>query len=86
MADSPDADLLDAVLADPDDGDRWLNLARWFQDFGRDDEAAAVRVFWRTLSDSRHSCRSLDAVLDDVRRNAGLLGAYAREIEEQAAR
>jgi hypothetical protein len=28
--------------------------------------------------------RSIDAVLDDVRRNASILGACAREIEERA--
>jgi uncharacterized protein (TIGR02996 family) len=52
MPDSPDPELLDAIRADPDDGGRWLNLAKWFQDYRRDDEAVAVRVFWRMLSDS----------------------------------
>jgi hypothetical protein len=57
--------------------------ARWFADNGRDDEAVAVRVYWRTLSDSLAVCRSIDAVLDDVRRNASILGACVREIEER---
>jgi hypothetical protein len=43
-----------------------------------------VRVYWRTLSDSLLIRRSIEAVLDDVRRNASILGACAREIEERA--
>jgi uncharacterized protein (TIGR02996 family) len=80
----PDADLLAAIRADPDDESPRLNLARWFEDSGRYDEAAAFRGFWRTLRDSLAIRRSLDAVLADVRRNASLLGASAREIEERA--
>ena len=83
MPDAPDSDLLDAIRADPDNESSWLNLARWFQDSGRDDEAAAVRVFWPTLRDSLGVRRSIIAVLADVRRNASLLGASAREIEER---
>jgi uncharacterized protein (TIGR02996 family) len=45
----PDPDLLTAIVADPNDETRWLNLARWFADNGRDDDAAAVRVFWPAL-------------------------------------
>jgi uncharacterized protein (TIGR02996 family) len=84
MPDAPDPDLLDAIPADPDDESPWLNLARWFEDYGRTDEAAAVRVFWRTLSDSLAVRQSIEAVLADVRRNASILGACAREIEERA--
>jgi uncharacterized protein (TIGR02996 family) len=80
----PDPALLAAIRADPDDESPWLNLARWFEDFGRDDEAVAVRAFWRTLGDSLHVRRSIDAVLADVRRNASILGTCAREIEERA--
>jgi hypothetical protein len=80
----PDPDLRAAIVAGPNDGERWLNLARWFADYGRDDEAAVVRVYWRTLSDSLLIRRSIEAVLDDVRRNASILGACAREIEERA--
>jgi hypothetical protein len=80
----PDPDLLDAIRAETADEIRWLALAALFRDYGRDDEAAAVRVYWRTLSDSLHIRRSIEAVLADVRRHASLLGACAREIEERA--
>jgi hypothetical protein len=80
----PDADLLDAVIDDPDDGERWLNLTRWFTDHGRADEAAALQVYWPTLRDSLAIRRSIEAVLDDLRRHASILGACAREIEERA--
>jgi uncharacterized protein (TIGR02996 family) len=80
----PDADLLAAIRDDPDDGARWLALAEWFRDHRRDDEAAAVRVFWRTLRESLDARRSIDLVLADLRQNAGILGACAREIEERA--
>ena len=78
---TPDPALLAAIRADPDDGARWLALAGWFRDDGRDDESAAVRVFWLALRDSPAAGRSIDLVLADVGRNAGLLGASAREIE-----
>ena len=74
---APERDLLDAIRTDPDSESPWLNLARWFEDNGRDDEAVAVRVFRRTLSDSLAVRCSLETVLDDVRRNAGILGACA---------
>jgi hypothetical protein len=45
----PDPDLRAAIVAGPNDGERWLNLARWFAENGRDDEAAVVRVFWPAL-------------------------------------
>jgi uncharacterized protein (TIGR02996 family) len=44
--------FLAAIRERPDDGPRWLALARWLTDNGRDDEAAAVRVFWPTLRDN----------------------------------
>ena len=48
--------LLAAIRDKPDDGPRWLALASWLwdngRDNGRDDEAAAVRVFWPTLRDN----------------------------------
>jgi uncharacterized protein (TIGR02996 family) len=77
----PDPALLAAILADPDDGAGWLALAGWFRENGREDESDAVRVFWPTLRDSLRIPRLLDAVLDNVRRSAGILGACAREIE-----
>ena len=75
-----DPDVLAAIEAYPDDGERWLNLARWFADYGRDDEAAAVRVFWRTLREHMAG-RSIEPVLAEVEQSARILGACAREIE-----
>jgi uncharacterized protein (TIGR02996 family) len=84
MPDQPDPALLAAILSEPDTEAPWLGLAGWYADHGRADEAVAVRVLWRTLSDSLHVQRPPDAVLDDLRRNASILGATAREIEERA--
>jgi hypothetical protein len=43
--------LLQSIGEDPDDEARWRALSSWLWDHGRDDEAAAVRVFWPTLRD-----------------------------------
>ena len=34
------------------DATHWLPRAGWLPDNGRDDEAAAVRVFWPAIADS----------------------------------
>jgi uncharacterized protein (TIGR02996 family) len=73
--------LLDAIRADPDEGPRWLALAGWLDDNGRDDEAAAVRVYWPTLRDDLAAGVSLDETLAYVARHARRLGAEARKIE-----
>src|SRR5689334_2775192 len=44
--------LTSAIVAHPVDETRWLALAVLLWDNGRDDEAAAVRVFWPVLQDS----------------------------------
>jgi len=72
--------VLDAIRAKPDDGPRWPALASWLWDNGRDDEAAAVRVFWPVLRDNLARA-SLESTLADVARHAKLLGQQAREAE-----
>src|SRR5215207_10004872 len=59
--------LLAAIPADPDDGARWLALAQWFADNGRDDEATAVRVFWPGMRSNLAAGRSLETTLEVVR-------------------
>src|SRR5215468_7837320 len=44
--------ILTAIRDNPDHGHRWLHLASWLWDNDRDDEAAAVQVFWPTLRDN----------------------------------
>jgi uncharacterized protein (TIGR02996 family) len=80
--DGPDPALLAAILADPDDEPRWLALAGWFADHGREDEAAAVRVFWPALRNSLGGGRTLDWLLEYVRANADRLGGQARQFEK----
>jgi uncharacterized protein (TIGR02996 family) len=79
--------LLDAIRDKPDEGPRWLALAGWLADNGRDDEAAAVRVFWPTLRhDVTVSGMSVELTLRELARHAGRLGRRAREIEGREAR
>jgi uncharacterized protein (TIGR02996 family) len=78
--------LLDAIRDQPNDERRWIALAGWLWDNGRDDEAAVVRVFWPTLRDNvTVSGVSLLETLRQTARHARLLGSRAREIEERAA-
>ena len=78
----PPPEHLAAIRDKPDDELRWLALAAWYWDNGREDEAAVVRVYRPTLRDNlAHT--SLEQTLADVRRNAWLLGRLAREIEER---
>jgi hypothetical protein len=55
-------------------------------DNGRDDEAAAVRVFWPTLRDNIDAGVSVEQTLRELARHAARLGRRAREIEGRAAR
>ena len=73
--------ILDAIREEPDDGPRWLALAGWLLDNGRDDEAAAVRVYWPVLRDNLTASVSLDETLRQVKQNAARLGRRAREAE-----
>jgi hypothetical protein len=67
--------ILAAIRERPDDAPRWLALAAWLWDNGRDDEAAAVRIFWPTLRDNVVEARvSVEDTLADVARHAGILG------------
>jgi hypothetical protein len=81
---SPDlTTLLNAINDAPDDPDRWIALACWLGDNGKDDESNVVRVFWPTLRDNL-SYASLATTIADVARNAKVLGAIARKVERQA--
>jgi hypothetical protein len=76
--------LIGAIREWPDDERRWLALSSWLWDNGRDDEAAAVRVFWPTLRDTVNAGESVDGALRRVARNAVKLGDRARRVEAQA--
>jgi uncharacterized protein (TIGR02996 family) len=78
--------ILDKIRERPDDEGRWLTLAGWLADNGRDGEAAAVRVFWPTLRDDVLVGGSLEATLRHMARHAGRLGRRARQIEGRADR
>jgi hypothetical protein len=79
--------LLDTLHDRPDDGPRWLALAAWLWDNKRDNEAAAVRVFWPTLRDDvTVSGVSVELTLRELARHAVKLGRRAREIEGREAR
>jgi uncharacterized protein (TIGR02996 family) len=72
--------VLDAIRERPDDGARWLALAGWLLDNGRDDEAAAVRVYWPVLRDNLARA-SLESTLADVAGHSRLMGRRALEME-----
>jgi len=62
----------------------WEALSTWLEDTGRDDEAAAVRVFWPTLRDNVTVAGvPLGLTLRGLARNAAALGRQAREIEQR---
>ncbi len=88
MPDPPDlVALLDALRERPDDANRWLALGTWLEDNGRDDEAAAVRVYWPAFRDNVTVARvPLGLTLRDVARHAGTLGPQARRIEDNLLR
>ena len=79
MADLPD--ILAAIEDRPDEGRRWLALASWLGERGRDDEAAAVRVFWPGLWGSVAGGTCLRQALRTVARSAARLGGKARAVE-----
>jgi uncharacterized protein (TIGR02996 family) len=79
----PDPALLAAIVADPVRESAWLALAGWFLDNGRDDEAAAVRVFWPGMSANLATGATLESSPEAVRWGAPRLGACAWEIEER---
>ena len=82
MADLPD--ILATIEARPDQGTRWLALSSWLSERGRDDEAAAVRVFWPGLWESVAGGTCLRQALRTVARNAARLGRKARAVEAWA--
>jgi uncharacterized protein (TIGR02996 family) len=75
--------ILGAIREDPDDGNRWLALAAWLWDNGRDDEAVVVRGLWPTLRDNVGDT-SLKATLAEVRRSRKSLARWARKIDARA--
>jgi uncharacterized protein (TIGR02996 family) len=77
------AAILNAINENPDDVNRWLALASWLWDNGRDDEALVVRVLWPTLRDNL-AHQSLKATLAEVKRSAKRLAMLARKIEGRA--
>jgi hypothetical protein len=85
MTDAPDLTvLLCAIQERPDDGHRWLALASWLWDNDRNDEAAAVQVFWPTLRDNVIvSGVSLHGTLRQMARHAKALGRRARKFERR---
>jgi hypothetical protein len=78
--------ILDAIRERPDDGARWEALGAWLWDNGRDDEAAAVRVYWPVLRDNVVEAGvSAEDTVADVARHARILGGAGREVERRAA-
>lgn len=86
MDSGPDlTEILGAIRERPDDGHWWLALAAWLWARGRDDEAAAVQMFWPNLRGSvLASGVSVRATLRIVARRARLFGQRAREVERPA--
>ena len=82
MADLPD--ILAAIEDCPDQGSRWLALSAWLGQRGREDEAAAVRVFWPTLWERVEGGNCVRQALRTMARNAARLGRKARKIEAWA--
>jgi uncharacterized protein (TIGR02996 family) len=72
--------ILNAIREKPDDGPRWLALASWLWDNGRDDEAAAVRVLWPIFRDNL-GYTTLDATLKNLEAHAPQFGNIARLME-----
>jgi hypothetical protein len=77
------SNLLDAIRTRPNDRFRWLALAAWFWGNSRDDEVAAIRVYWSTLAGYVTAGNSLHMALREVARNATLLGQWARDAEDR---
>jgi hypothetical protein len=78
--------VLATIRARADEQAGWLALAAWLWDNGREDEAAAVRVYWPTLRDNIDAGVSVEHTLRELARHSGKLGRKAREIKGRAAR
>lgn len=76
--------ILQAVRSKPADPACWLALAGWLADNSRDDEPAAVRMFYPVLQDNLERGATLEATLTIVERNSARLAKRARLLEEQA--
>jgi hypothetical protein len=75
--------ILNSIRRKLDDAARWLALAVWLFDNGRDDEAAVVRVLFRVLQENLDRGATLEETLAIVQRNSGRLARLARLLEEQ---
>ena len=78
--------ILNRIRANSGCEAHWLDLAGWFCDNGRDDEAAAMRIYWPVLRDSISPRVTLDETIAFVVRHAGQIGRTARDVEEQGLR
>jgi hypothetical protein len=76
--------ILDSIRRKLNDPARWLALAGWLADNGRDDEAAALRVFHPVLEENLDRGATLESTLAIVERNAARLARRARRMEEVA--
>jgi hypothetical protein len=76
--------ILNAGRSNPDNSARWLALASCLRDNGRDDEAAAVRMFYPVLQDNLARGETLESTLALMQRNAARLARRARRMEEEA--
>ena len=86
LDDAPDLTvLLHAIRERPGDGQRWLALAAWLWDNGREDQSAAVRVIWPTLRGNvLVSGVPVHETLRQVVRRAARQGHRARQVEHRA--
>jgi uncharacterized protein (TIGR02996 family) len=56
-------EILDCIRERPADSLRWLTLARWLDDQGRDHEGAQVRAFYPLIRDRVNAELPLDQAL-----------------------
>lgn len=77
------ADLLVAVVADPNGQPAWDALAGWLADNGSYDAAVAVRTFWPAIADSLRDGMTLAEALALVARHAPGLARLARRIGDR---
>jgi uncharacterized protein (TIGR02996 family) len=77
--------ILDRLRAAPDEAAHWLAWADWLRDNGRDDEAAAVRMFHPAIRDSLAMGMGLAEAMELVARHAVKLARLAGSIERPSA-
>ena len=72
------------VRLDPEYDSNWTALSNWLKDKGKDDEAAAVRMFYLAIRDSMAEGMPLESAMELVSRHAGNLARLAGTIERQS--